>query len=170
MKRKIRIEIDYPHAPEKIWRALTDSKLLARWLMENDFEPQLGREFTFRMKPQPGFDGIVRCEVLELDAPHRLSWAWRGGPLVDSRVGFTLSPTPTGTRVLLEHTGFEGMKAVLLSFLMGGGWGKMLRKRIPAIVAELDGGTIAVPQAQECETSWGKRLFAQVLRLIPGRG
>src|SRR5262245_48811379 len=136
MKRDIRIEVEYPHSPEKVWRALTDSKLLARWLMENDFEPQLGRQFTFRIKPQPGFDGIVRCEVLELDAPRRLVWGWRGGPLLDTRVSFTLSPGAAGTRVVLEHRGFDGMKAVMLSLLMGSGWGKMLRKKIPAIVAQ----------------------------------
>jgi uncharacterized protein YndB with AHSA1/START domain len=57
-----------PYPPQKVWRALTDPGLLASWLMPNDFEPRVGHRFTFRTDPVPahGFDGIVRCEVLEL--------------------------------------------------------------------------------------------------------
>ena len=29
----------FPHAPEKLWRALTESQLIAQWLMNNDFVP-----------------------------------------------------------------------------------------------------------------------------------
>ncbi|MBI3760017.1 MAG: SRPBCC domain-containing protein [Deltaproteobacteria bacterium] len=170
MKRDILIEADYPHPPQKVWRALTDPKLMARWLMENDFQPRLGHKFQFRMKPQPGFDGIINCEVIEFDQPHRLTYSWVGGPL-RSQVRFSLTPTPTGTRLRLEHTGFEGLKAVLLSFLMGGGWGKMLRRKIPALVGQMDetGNVVEFPRPeQSCESSWGKRVFARVLSLIPG--
>jgi hypothetical protein len=36
--------------------------------MPNDLESRVGHQFTFRTDPVPvhGFDGIVRCEVLEL--------------------------------------------------------------------------------------------------------
>ena len=30
------------HPPAKVWHALTDSDLLARWLMPNDFAPTVG--------------------------------------------------------------------------------------------------------------------------------
>src|SRR5215475_7102795 len=158
MRRDIRIEAEYPHPPEKVWRAISDPKLLARWLMQNDFEPRLGRPFTFRMKPQPGFDGIVQCEVLELDAPRRLRYSWCGGPL-RSEVAFTLTPTPAGTRLTLHHTGFEGLKAVLLSFMMGGGWGKMLRKRIPGLLERMDAaGEIVEPPERKCDVSGGQKV------------
>ena len=38
--------------------------------MPNDFSSKVGHVFTMQTKPGPGFDGVVRCEVLELDAPH----------------------------------------------------------------------------------------------------
>ena len=44
MKRDLRFEATYPHPPERVWRALTDPKALAEWLMENDFEPRLGHQ------------------------------------------------------------------------------------------------------------------------------
>ncbi|MFU8853255.1 SRPBCC family protein [Micromonospora sp. SL1-18] len=40
------------HPPAKVWRALTDSDLLARWLMPNDFGPVPGHRFTFHTAPR----------------------------------------------------------------------------------------------------------------------
>ena len=37
--RSVIVEREIPHPPEKIWRALTQSHLIAEWLMKNDFEP-----------------------------------------------------------------------------------------------------------------------------------
>src|SRR5713226_365222 len=108
MKRDIRIEVTYPYHPAQVWRALTDSAELAQWLMPNDFQPRLGHKFQFRTKPQPGWRGIVDCEVTELDEPRRLSYTWTGEPdKPGTRVTWTLEPIDGGTRLRLEHTGFE---------------------------------------------------------------
>lgn len=79
MGRKVEKDVWYPHPPARVCMALTDRDALARWLMPNDFEPRVGCEFTMRTKPAPGFDGVVRCEVLELEEPRVMSWRWRGG-------------------------------------------------------------------------------------------
>ena len=49
----ISMEYDLPHPPAKVWRALTDPKLLAAWLMDTDLQAQLGHVFTFRAEPTP---------------------------------------------------------------------------------------------------------------------
>ncbi len=56
MRREIRLDIIYPHPPERIWKALTDSRSLAKWLMPNDFQPRLGHRFRFvkEMPPKGG--------------------------------------------------------------------------------------------------------------------
>jgi len=36
-----------PPPPEKVWRALTQDPLIEEWLMQNDFEPVVGRRFNF---------------------------------------------------------------------------------------------------------------------------
>src|SRR3546814_8393138 len=41
--RSVVVERDVPHAPEKIWRALTQPHLIEEWLMKNDFAPVTGR-------------------------------------------------------------------------------------------------------------------------------
>jgi len=104
------MEYDLPHAPTKVWRALTDPKLLATWLMDNDMRPLVGQSFTFEQQPTPWWDGIVRCKVLESDPKKRLRYSWQSGPAsspLDTVVTWMLTPTPSGgTRLTLKHSGF----------------------------------------------------------------
>ena len=64
-RRAIRIDYDFPYAPEKVWRCLTDSELLARWLMPNDFHAEVGHRFTFRTESSPPLastaSSVARC-------------------------------------------------------------------------------------------------------------
>ena len=153
MKRDLRFEVVYKHPIEKVWRALTDPKAIAQWLMENDFEPRLGHKFMFHSKPQPGWDGKSYCEVIELDPPRRLAYTWRGGS-IDTLLRITLEPVADGTRMVLEHSGFRGLKAVMVSLIMGAGWKGIVNKRIPAVLARMDAaGTLTdgVAPAKMCE-------------------
>ncbi len=137
MKRDIKLEAFYPYPPERIWRAMTDSKAMAKWLMPNDFEPRIGHRFKFHTKPAPGFDGIVHCEVLEMEEPRLLSISWQGGP-ISTVVKFSLEPAPNGTKLLFEQTGFSGLKAIMVSFMLGSGWKKMFRASLPAVIENID--------------------------------
>ena len=136
MKRDLRFEVTYPHPPERVWHALTDAQAIAGWLMPNNFEPRVGHKFQFRTKPMPGWDGIVNCEVLECDPPRRLVYTWKS--TLDTVLAITLEPVSGGTRLVLEHTGFRGVKPVLISLLMGSGWGRILRKYLPAVVERIE--------------------------------
>jgi uncharacterized protein YndB with AHSA1/START domain len=138
MPRDLRFEAVYPHPIEKVWRALTDRAAIAQWLMQNDFEPRLGHKFQFRSKPQPGWNGITDCEVIELEPPRRLACTWRGGP-IDTVLRITLEPVPEGTHMVLEHTGFRGIRARLVSRIMGSGWKGIVAKNIPGVLARMEG-------------------------------
>ncbi len=100
---------DLHHAPAKVWRALTDPVLLAEWLLpvvEGKLEP--GAAFTFKTQPYPGWDGTVKCRVLEIEAQRRLSYTWVVGDMeIDTVVTFTLTPTASGTRLSLVQSGFR---------------------------------------------------------------
>jgi uncharacterized protein YndB with AHSA1/START domain len=134
VKRALHFDAFYPHPPERVWTALTNRDSIARWLMENDFEPRLGHRFQLRAKPVPGWDGIVNCEVLELDPPTRMSWSWKSSAPLDTVVTFELHAEGMGTRLHLAHTGFAGMKQMMISFILGGGWKKMLRESLRAAI------------------------------------
>jgi uncharacterized protein YndB with AHSA1/START domain len=103
----IALEFDLPHAPEKVWRALTDPALLAEWLLPvvaSKLEP--GAEFTFKAPPQPGWDGTVNCRFLEIETHKKLSYTWIVGD-IDTVVTFMLAPTDSGTRLSLTQSGFK---------------------------------------------------------------
>lgn len=139
MKRDIRLDVAYAHPPERVWAALTSSEAIAAWLMPNDFKAELGHRFTLRTDPAPGFDGVVRCEVLELDPPRAMSWSWVGGP-IDTVVRFRLAPEGPGTRLFFEQTGFEGLPAILTSFILGSGSKRIYRQRLPQVLERLARG------------------------------
>ena len=105
-------EFDLPHAPQKVWRALTDPALLAEWLLPvlgQKLELEPGGEFTFKTQPYPGWDGTVNCRFLEIEAQRKLSYTWVVGDdlALDTVVTFTLTPTASGTRLSLLQSGFK---------------------------------------------------------------
>ena len=102
----ISFEFDLPHPPEKVWRALTDPALLAEWLLPViDLHLEPGAAFTFKTQAYPGWDGVVNCRMLEIEAQRKLSYTW-SVPFLDTVVTFTLAPTESGTRLSLVQSGF----------------------------------------------------------------
>jgi uncharacterized protein YndB with AHSA1/START domain len=137
----IRIAREYPHPIQKVWRALTDPKLMALWQMRPEgFAPVVGTKFKLVAKPQPGWRGFVECEVREVRAPTLLRYSWAGDDKPASmEVTYTLESTSTGTRLTFLHNGFTGLSGFMLSkLMMGPGWRKMLGARIPAVLADMN--------------------------------
>jgi len=144
----VTVERTYPYSRDHVWRALTEPELLARWLMPNDFVAEVGHRFTFRTEPGPGFDGVVHCEVLELEPPSRLVLSWKGGPL-DTTVTFSLtestsdstsrsdSESTDATLLRVHHTGFRGLKARLVARILAIGNRSIYGRRLPEVLADI---------------------------------
>ena len=103
--RTLVVEREVAHPPEKLWRALTQPHLIEEWLMKNDFKPVVGHKFTLRRDPKPDVHVAIDCEVLSMEPNRTLSYTWDAFGL-ESVVTFTLTPTPTGTHLKLEQSGF----------------------------------------------------------------
>lgn len=103
--RSVIIEREFPHPPEKVWKALTESSLIEQWLMKNDFQPLPGRAFTLRADPVPNWNGIIECQVVAVEPCKTLSYTW-GTFGMATEVTFTLTPTAAGTHLRMEHSGF----------------------------------------------------------------
>jgi uncharacterized protein YndB with AHSA1/START domain len=108
----IRVDEFLPYAPAKVWRALTDPELMARWLMPGDFKLEVGHRFTLRTGPMPAvrFGGVVHCEVLAFEPERmlRIRWVDRGTENgLDSTVTWRLVPEGRGTRLFVDHDGFD---------------------------------------------------------------
>jgi len=131
----IAFEFELPHPPQKVWKALTDPALLTRWLLpvvELQLEP--GAVFAFSAPPQPGWDGVVECRVLRIEAHRELSYTWAVGDL-DTVVTFELTPTPSGTRLSLVQSGFRSDQ----KRNFGGaryGW-RMMGERLVGLLADM---------------------------------
>jgi len=103
----ISFEYDLHHAPEKVWRALTDPVLLAEWLLPvGDLTLEPGAEFRFQTQAYPGWDGTVNCRFVEIEANRKLRYTWTV-PFLDTEVTFTLTPTASGTHLSIVQSGFK---------------------------------------------------------------
>jgi uncharacterized protein YndB with AHSA1/START domain len=147
---KIRIVRTYPHPIAKVWAALTDPTLIPLWTVTGQgahpegFQPVEGTRFTFVGQPVPGWDGVVHCQVLEVDAPRHLRYSWANHP--EDRptiVAYTLSPSVEGTTLVYDHTGFKGPGGFFMSQLLGRVRRKMLTKGVPPVLDDLtEAGTL----------------------------
>jgi uncharacterized protein YndB with AHSA1/START domain len=143
--REIVVDEVFPHAPETIWKALTDGALIARWIMApTGFAPVEGTRFTFQTTPGGAWDGVIHCQVLEVVPNERLRYAWQGGheantgygaPL-DTVVTWTLARIDGGTRLRLVHAGFVMPRNESALRSMSGGWTKVVHQ-LAAVAAEL---------------------------------
>jgi uncharacterized protein YndB with AHSA1/START domain len=133
--RTVVVERDIPHPPQKVWRAVTQAPLIEAWLMKNDFEPVVGHKFNLRSPPQPQWDGVIDCEVLDIEPPTRLAYSWTTMGLA-TVVVLTLTPAGAGTHVRVEQSGFgEGHERNI----KGAEWGwKSFTEKLETVVAGLD--------------------------------
>jgi uncharacterized protein YndB with AHSA1/START domain len=140
----IRVDEFLPHPPAKVWRALTEPRLMAKWMMAPaDFRLEVGHRFTFRTNPKPAvrFGGVVYCEVLAFEPERmlRISWVDRGTENgLDSTVTWRLVPEGRGTRLFVEQVGFDPDNPYqqLGRRIMGGqGWRGSARRLRAALAA-----------------------------------
>lgn len=106
--RSVVIEREFPHPPERLWRALTQPHLIEAWLMKNDFAPEVGHHFHLTGE----WGGVLDCEVLALEPYRRLTYSWdfaHEDPAYDLRsvVTFTLTSTLVGTHLRMGQAGFR---------------------------------------------------------------
>lgn len=127
---RVEHEVIFPHPPERVWRALVNQAELRVWLMPTDFVPEVGRRFVFDAGPDLG---EIRGEVLEVDAPKLLRCRW-SGVFGDTIVSMELTPEPGGTRLRLEHAGWnENQPQQRDGF--DEGWADKLTKDLPALLS-----------------------------------
>jgi uncharacterized protein YndB with AHSA1/START domain len=135
--RDIVVDKDIPHPPEAVWKALTTAEAIARWIKEPvGFEPVVGNRFTFQTTPAGAWDGVIRCQVLEVKPHERFAYAWKGGheanvgygSRLDTVVTFILTRIEAGTRLRLVHSGFVLPQNDTAFTNLGEGWKTVVQK------------------------------------------
>ncbi len=111
MSETVVLDVEMKSPIDRVWSALTDADTLSKWMLfkTNDFKPVVGHTFQFR--DSPGWDGVIDCEVTEVDEPHRLSYTWAadaGDNPHATVVTWTLTEAEGGvTKLHLEQSGFR---------------------------------------------------------------
>ncbi|WP_395365639.1 SRPBCC domain-containing protein [Streptomyces sp. YH02] len=120
------------HPPRAVWRALTDPELHARWWAAGDVRAEVGHRFTLDM----GQWGHQECEVLAVEPERLLSYSFAPGTL-DTTVTWRLEAEGTGTRLFLDHAGFDLDSPLGKAAFegMGRGWPGLLGRIEPALDA-----------------------------------
>jgi uncharacterized protein YndB with AHSA1/START domain len=115
-----------------VWRLLTEPELIRLWWADGAVAAVVGHEFTLDM---PGY-GKQPCKVLEVDAPHRFVYTF--APAWTLR--WRLEAEGNGTRVFLEHTGFDlDDKRMADAFdRMGAGWRDVVLPRLAEATSKVD--------------------------------
>lgn len=144
--RDMKIVREYPQAPNVVWAALTNPALVPLWTSTGQggrpegFKTEVGTKFTYVGKPFPGWDGLVRCEVLAVEEGRLLRYDWRNKETDKPTVVTNLVEALPGggSRLTWEHTGFRGAEGMFMSKLLGRVRRKMLDVGLPAVLNDLD--------------------------------
>ena len=107
----MRIELGqfYPHSPDRVWRAFTDSAVVQVWFLRSvGYSVEIGACFMFLIPAEPPAE--ITAMVVEAVPAARLTWSWRDMRSVvpaDWPVTWSLNPHGRGTRLLLSQRGFD---------------------------------------------------------------
>jgi uncharacterized protein YndB with AHSA1/START domain len=118
----------------RVWQALATPEGLASWLMPNDFRPLVGASFTFNTPADENWDGVVRCQVTEIQELRRIAFTWSETPnLPPTLVTFELHDVGDQTEVCLIHSRRELLPQDYTSSL-DKGWGCNMLRRLARII------------------------------------
>ncbi|MFG3423519.1 SRPBCC domain-containing protein [Micromonospora sp. NPDC049460] len=103
---EIGTEVDLFHPAERVWHALTDREVLARWFAEVETKTGTRNRLLLRTAGLPGFDAAVDAEVTERQEPELIALrCLEGGRR--SRLTCAVTATAEGCRLsvreVLEH-------------------------------------------------------------------
>jgi uncharacterized protein YndB with AHSA1/START domain len=104
--RTIRLQVFVHASLTKVFKAITEPKLLSRWLLDSaTLSPHKGARYSFTWDGGPTHTG----EVLEFVRRRRISltWQWPGSEkLVATKLRLSAEPKGRGTVVKFTHSGF----------------------------------------------------------------
>lgn len=88
----VTLEFDLADRPEKVWRALSEPEIVARWIAPD-------------AEAGPASGETPRHAFLDAESGRRVSYRWRDEGAPDGIVTFSIAPAPSGgTRLTVVHS------------------------------------------------------------------
>ena len=106
-------------------------------LVPTNFEPEIGRDFTFTGMVEENWDGIIRCKVKEMVKNKRLSFTWNSALIgTDTVVTIELASRGKQTELTLVHSGWDKVlaNAEMIRGHHDEGWELRLNQEIKKLV------------------------------------
>ncbi|TAK12071.1 MAG: SRPBCC domain-containing protein [Anaerolineae bacterium] len=113
----LRMSIDIFAPLEKVWALVSTPEGVRQWFTRQTFEPRPGGRLE--MHVDYGTPTTITGEVTVFEPPHRLGFTWKQHEQghepwpVDTLVLFLLEAIEGGTRVTLEHSGFDALPGAI---------------------------------------------------------
>jgi uncharacterized protein YndB with AHSA1/START domain len=123
--KEIKKEIMISAPLATVWKHITEPRKILGWLMPNNFEPKVGRQFSMECKEQ----GTISCVVKECAPRQKLVYSFHSEVTkVETLVTITLTREGKDTRLTLIHSGWDALPPDQqdIADLFGGGWGGFL--------------------------------------------
>lgn len=133
MTEPFETSIELPATVDEVFRHLTEPAAMVRWMGQHaTLQPTAGGAFEVDINGVP-----VRGQYLELDPPRRIvvSWGVAGNPDMPpgaTRVEFTLTAIPTGTRLHLVHRTLHDEQTAMHA----AGWAHFLARLAVAVAGD----------------------------------
>lgn len=131
---EIRLDVDLEHPPERVWRALTDERLLPQWL------------------DLPRFDPVSQIEITGRDEPRRLAMLW-GNEEVHTRLTWELAATSGGCQLLLRQSCVYGEWDEEFREELRQAYEPILGERLPAVLDWLAFGEVDLAAPPPTDTA-----------------
>ncbi|MBT8228565.1 MAG: hypothetical protein HKP61_06675 [Dactylosporangium sp.] len=134
---EIQIEVDLPHSLERVWRAVTDPRVLREWFLEVTCIDDTRGTFTLSPDGAEGLDDPIEGEIVEREAPHRLMMRWTS-ERQHTLVTVTLLSSGTGCALTLVQRGFIGQQGSLRRRVLHRTYTQMLNVNLRAALKRLE--------------------------------
>ncbi|MFC7246111.1 SRPBCC domain-containing protein [Catellatospora aurea] len=139
---ELRLDVDLSHPRARVWRALTEQRLLREWFVPTDLTPNAGE--TFRAFPPPGLAGLTTpfdLDVVEVAAQERLGMHWRDDH-THTEVTWSLADNEAGCRLTVLQSGFFGVDGTQRRRELRRSYQFMFGDQLPAALDRLASGEV----------------------------
>lgn len=122
-------EILIDRRPDHVWAVMTSEASVANWLGCMRYEKRVGAVFYMQQDrdkaARDDISGATHCEILALEEPTLFKFSWFVPGFPATHVSVRLSAHGDGSRVVLEHDGwdqFEPDAIKAIRDMLDGGW------------------------------------------------
>lgn len=139
---ELRLDVDLSHPRARVWRALTEQRLLREWFVPTDLTASAGE--TFRAFPPPGLAGLATpfdLDVVEVAAQERLAMHWRDDH-THTEVTWSLADNEDGCRLTVLQSGFFGVDGTQRRRELRRSYQFMFGDQLPAALDRLASGEV----------------------------